>query len=50
MHLEAGDADEAELRSPDASFGGAAYSPKKKYERNSGRRNARRDANPANYA
>jgi hypothetical protein len=48
MHLEAGDADEAELRSPDASFGGAAYSPKKKYERDSERRNARRDANPAN--
>jgi hypothetical protein len=49
MHLEAGDADEAELRSPDASFGGAAYSPKEKYERDSRRRNARRDANSANF-
>ena len=48
MDLEADDADETELRLPDASFGGAAYSPNKKYERDSGCRNARRDANPAN--
>jgi hypothetical protein len=49
MHREAGDAEEAELRSPAASFGGAAYIPSEKYERDSRRRNARRDANSANF-
>jgi hypothetical protein len=48
MHREAGDAEEAELRSPAASFGGAAYIPNEKYERDSRHRNARRGANSAN--
>jgi hypothetical protein len=48
MHLETSDTDEAELRLPDASFG-AAYIPNEKYERDSRRRNARRDANSANF-
>src|ERR1700730_10722643 len=47
-YREAGDAEEAELRSPGASSGDAAYIPKEKYERDSKCRNARRGVNSAN--